>query len=56
MSEVLQRRQIFRLSRERRVADIMEAAKAVFLEHGYDAALISEIAARADVVEGTIYR
>ncbi|WP_137389989.1 TetR/AcrR family transcriptional regulator [Rhodoligotrophos defluvii] len=56
MSEVFQRRQIFRLSRERRVADIMEAAKAVFLEHGYDAALISEIAARADVVEGTIYR
>ena len=56
MSEVFQRRQIFRLSRERRVADIMEAAKAVFLEKGYDAALISEIAARADVVEGTIYR
>lgn len=56
MNEIFQRRQIFRLSRERRVADIMEAAKAVFLEHGYDAALISEIAARADVVEGTIYR
>lgn len=56
MSEVLQRRQIFRLSRERRVADIMEAAKAVFLEKGYQEALISEIAARADVVEGTIYR
>lgn len=56
MSEVLQRRQIFRLSRERRVADIMEAAKAVLLEKGYQEALISEIAARADVVEGTIYR
>jgi len=56
MSETLQRRQIFRLSRERRVADIMEAAKAVFLEKGYQEALISEIAARADVVEGTIYR
>jgi len=34
----------------------MEAAKAVFLEKGYHEALISEIAARADVVEGTIYR
>jgi AcrR family transcriptional regulator len=50
------RRQVFRLSRERRVADIMEAAKLVFKEKGYDEALLSEIAERADVVEGTIYR
>lgn len=50
------RRQVFRLSRERRVADIMEAARQVFQEKGYEDALLSEIAERADVVEGTIYR
>lgn len=45
-----------RQSRERRVADIMAAAKHVFESKGYDEALISDIAERADVVEGTIYR
>jgi len=34
----------------------MEAAQAVFTEKGYDEALISEIAERAGVVEGSIYR
>src|SRR4051812_3823656 len=47
---------VFRLPRERRVADIMRAARMVFEEKGYDAALISDIAERAQVVEGTIYR
>jgi TetR/AcrR family transcriptional regulator, fatty acid metabolism regulator protein len=47
---------VFRLPRERRVADIMYAARTVFEDKGYDAALISEIAERAQVVEGTIYR
>lgn len=47
---------VFRLPRERRVADIMRAARTVFEEKGYDAALISDIAERAQVVEGTIYR
>lgn len=50
------RSSVFRLPRERRVADIMSAARKVFEEKGYDAALISDIAERAHVVEGTIYR
>lgn len=50
------RSSVFRLPRERRVADIMTAARTVFEDKGYDAALISEIAERAQVVEGTIYR
>ena len=50
------RRQVSRLSRERRVADIMKAAREVFSEKGYDEALLSDIAERADVVEGSIYR
>ncbi len=57
MSEVIpQRRVISRLPRERRVADIMEAAHDVFCERGYADASISDIAERAHVVEGTIYR
>jgi TetR/AcrR family transcriptional regulator, fatty acid metabolism regulator protein len=50
------RRSVHRLSRDRRVSEIMEAARAVFEEKGFDDALISEIADRAEVVEGTIYR
>src|SRR3954470_15169027 len=50
------RRQVNRLPPERRIADIMMAAKAVFTEKGYDEALISDIAERAGVVEGSIYR
>lgn len=50
------RRQVHRLSRERRVADIMDAARAVFRERGYEDAPLSEIAERANVVEGSIYR
>jgi TetR/AcrR family transcriptional regulator, fatty acid metabolism regulator protein len=34
----------------------MDAAREVFEEKGYDGALISDIAERAQVVEGTIYR
>jgi AcrR family transcriptional regulator len=45
-----------RLPREQRVADIMSAARAVFAEHGYDDASVAEIAARAGVVEGSVYR
>jgi AcrR family transcriptional regulator len=45
-----------RLSRERRVADIMAAARAVFDEKGYAAASVAEIAGRAGVVEGSVYR
>jgi len=38
------------------MADIMEAARAVFVEKGYTDALTADIAERAGVVEGTIYR
>jgi AcrR family transcriptional regulator len=55
-SEPASRRQVSRLPRERRVADIMEAARTVFETKGYEDALISDIAERAEVVEGTIYR
>lgn len=50
------RRQVTRLSRERRISDIMAAARMVFRERGYDDASMSEIAERANVVEGSIYR
>jgi hypothetical protein len=44
------RRKVFRLSGERRVVDIMKAAREVFSEKGYDEAALSGIAERADVV------
>lgn len=50
------RRQVNRLPPEQRIADIMRAAREVFTERGYSDALISEIAERAGVVEGSIYR
>ncbi|WP_256735273.1 helix-turn-helix domain-containing protein, partial [Variovorax sp. dw_954] len=34
---------------------IMEAARAVFIEHGYDAATTREIAQRAEVSTGTVF-
>lgn len=51
-----QRRQVFRMSREKRMTDIMQAAREVFREKGYEDALVSDIAMRADIVEGSIYR
>lgn len=50
------RRQVNRLPPEKRIADIMRAAREVFTERGYSDALISDIAERAGVVEGSIYR
>lgn len=50
------RRQVNRLPAERRISDIMMAAREVFTERGYNDALISEIADKAGVVEGSIYR
>lgn len=50
------RRPVSRLPSEQRVADIMAAARAVFVTKGYDDALITDIAERAGVVEGSIYR
>lgn len=50
------RRPAVRLPREQRIQRILEAARAVFCERGYSDAAMSEIAARVDVVEGTIYK
>ncbi len=50
------KRQVNRLPPERRISDIMAAAKEVFAEKGYNDALITDIALRAGVVEGSIYR
>jgi AcrR family transcriptional regulator len=50
------RRRVNRLPAEQRISDIMLAARAVFTEKGYNDALISDIAERAGVVEGSIYR
>lgn len=44
-----------RRPRAERRADILGAARAVFAEKGYGAAAVAEIAARAGVVEGTVY-
>jgi TetR/AcrR family transcriptional regulator, fatty acid metabolism regulator protein len=49
------RRRATRLPRERRVGDIIEAARVVFAECGYEDASMAAIADRAGVVEGTIY-
>ncbi|MCW1838952.1 TetR/AcrR family transcriptional regulator [Prosthecomicrobium hirschii] len=50
------KRQVNRLPPERRISDIMKAARDVFTEKGYSEALITDIAVRAGVVEGSIYR
>lgn len=50
------RRASARLPRLERVAAIMEAARTVFCEHGYTNASTAEIARRAGVVEGALYR
>lgn len=56
MSKTPVRKQVVRLSRERRVADILAAARSVFRERGYENTLVSEVAERANVVEGSVYR
>ena len=56
MSTSTGRRQASRLPRERRISDIMAAARVVFRDKGYEDAPLSEIAERANVVEGSIYR
>lgn len=50
------RRKVTRRPREEREAEILQAARSVFSERGYDAASITEIARRAGIVEGTIYK
>lgn len=56
MAQTNARRRVNRLPAEQRISDIMAAARAVFTEKGYNEALISDIAERAGVVEGSIYR
>ena len=50
------RRSRARLPRNERVADIMRAARASFCDKGFEATSTAEIAAKAGVVEGTLYR
>jgi AcrR family transcriptional regulator len=56
MSVSAPRRTASRLRPEARTAEIMRAAREVFREKGYEDATTSEIAERAGVVEGTLYR
>ena len=56
MTAVSSRRSFARLPREQRVGDIIEAARGVFSDHGYENASMAAIAERAGVVEGTIYK
>ena len=56
MAIIKQRRAVHRMPAERRVADIMSAARAVLAERGLAEAFVSEVAERAGVVEGSIYR
>lgn len=49
-------RKIVRLGREQRVNEILRVAQDVFCEKGYEAAAVAEIAARMNIVEGTIYK
>lgn len=56
MAEKKVRKRVNRLPAEQRIADIMVAARAVFTTRGYESALISDIAERAGVVDGSIYR
>lgn len=54
MNQKTQRRR--RLTKEVRQAELLDAAAEMFREKGYHDTLTSEIAERAGVVEGTIYR
>ncbi len=50
------RRRAKRLSPEQRTSDIEKAARQIFSERDYDDVSIAEIAAEANVAEGTIYK
>lgn len=47
---------VARLPKEQRQGEIADAAAALFCERGYAHTSMSEIAARLDVVEGTLYK
>jgi TetR/AcrR family transcriptional regulator, fatty acid metabolism regulator protein len=50
------KRPAVRLSLDRRVSDILAAAREIIDAKGFEGITISEIAARAGIVEGTVYR
>ncbi|MBL4908010.1 MAG: TetR/AcrR family transcriptional regulator, partial [Sneathiella sp.] len=56
MTSHTNKRTYSRLPKEQREKDILEAARLEFCKNGYDGAMISAIAAKAGVVEGTIYK
>lgn len=49
------RRRITRRPRAERSAAVCRAARAAFAEHGYEGAVMADIAAAAGIAEGTIY-
>lgn len=53
---VAQRRSRSRLPQDERVTAILAAARVVLAEKGYERTVIADIAARAGIVDGTIYR
>lgn len=55
MSTSTPRKKSTRQTREVRIGAILEAARKVFEERGYDKATVSEIAERVGVVEGTVF-
>lgn len=52
----MSRRKSKRLPPERRISDILSFSHDVFREYGYEDASMAEIARRADITEGSIYR
>lgn len=56
MSTKTARKTNSRLPADRRMADILAAARVAIAEKGYENTVMSDIAQRAGVVEGTLYR
>jgi TetR/AcrR family transcriptional regulator, fatty acid metabolism regulator protein len=56
MSSKSQLKSVSRLPPDRRVAEIVAAARVVIAERGYEATSMAAIAQHAGVVEGTLYR
>jgi TetR/AcrR family transcriptional regulator, fatty acid metabolism regulator protein len=52
----MRRRSAVRLPQDRRVSDILAAAREMVLAKGYEGVTMADIAERADIVEGTVYR
>lgn len=50
------RRAVTRLPQDQRISDILTAASEVIASKGYEGVTMAEIAERANIVEGTVYR